>query len=172
MTDTKYVIITGTGAIQKNTLQREFSAPVETLWEMITKVENLRHWWLDWQPGGIIEPKEGGRIALDDGSWIDGRITQWQPPHIFAFTWHEHLGDAERPDWFEAKTKSLLHIDLVTIGDGQTLMTLNQFISAENAIGGAAGWHHFAENLAEYLEHGKTVLHPERFDQLVKLYSN
>ena len=77
-----------------------------------------------------------------------------------------------KPDWFEDKTKSLLRIDLVENADKQTLLRLIQFAPANNAVGGTAGWHHFAgERLKSFLETGEVVDNPDRFDELKALYS-
>lgn len=166
----RFVTIVGNGSPRKISLEREYSAPVERLWEMATSVENLKYWWLDWQVGGEIQCREGGVIQLGDGSWINGRITSWNPPHVFAFTWNDNLEDPENTDWYEHRTGSQLRIDLVSVGKNRTLLSLVQFMPADHAAGGAAGWHHFGENLAGYLEKGEVMLRPERFEQLKAHY--
>ena len=171
LTENRFVTIIGDGSPRKISMEREYPVPVERLWEMVTYPENLKHWWLDWQAGGEIQNREGGNIRLGDGSWINGRITSWNPPHIFAFTWNDHLHDPENTAWYEHRTGSQLRIDLVSVGKNETLLNLVQFMPADHAAGGAAGWHHFGENLADYLEKGEVMLRPERFEQLKAHYN-
>ena len=147
------------------------SAPIDTVWDAITDVAKVRHWWPDWRPGGVIEHFEGGRIVLGDGSWIDGTIKVWSPPHILEFSWHERLADPADVDWFEGKTKSLLRMDLVGTSPSTTLLNLVQFSPADCAVGGTAGWHHFAgERLRSFLADGRVGEDPDRFSELKLLY--
>jgi len=166
----KYAEIQGEGAVARVALTNTFAASLASVWEAITTLEQIQQWWPDWQPGGIIEPMEGGTIRLGDGSWIDGQIKTWRPPHILEFTWQEQpAGD---PDWYEAATCSLLRIDLVELGAAKTGLNLIQFMPAASAVGGAAGWHHFAgERLQSLLETGQVEDTAGRFEELVELYS-
>lgn len=170
MIEHRYAEIQGDGAIRRIALSNTLNAPLETVWQAITEVEQIQHWWPDWRPGGVIDKVEGGVVRLGDGSWIDGLIKVWRPPHIFEFTWHEQLDD--RPDWFEACTNSMLRIDLVELSGSQTLLNLIQFTPESSAVGGTAGWHQFAgERLKSLLETGKVEDTSGRFEELVKFYS-
>lgn len=136
----------------------------------MTSIEEMKIWWPDWQPGGLLEPSEGGRIVLGDGSWIDGTIKVWAPPNLLEFTWKEAPEDA---DWFEPGTKSLLRVELVALAQQRTALTLIQFAPAAAIVGGTAGWHYFAgERLKCLVEGGTFDDRPERFDELVALYTS
>lgn len=173
MDEHRYATLEGAGSLRRIALENELGAPVDTVWNAITDVELVKQWWPDWQPGGTIEKREGGRIILGDGSWIDGTIKVWSPPHILEFTWHEHLQSPDAVDWFEPKTRSLLRIDLVSTGDSTTLLNLVQFQPADSAVGGTAGWHHFAgERLKSLLEDGRVIDRPDRFAELKLLYAH
>jgi uncharacterized protein YndB with AHSA1/START domain len=166
----RYAEIQGDCVVRRVALSNTLNAPIETVWQAITNVEQIQHWWPDWRPGGVIDKAEGGTVRLGDGSWIDGIVKVWRPPHIFEFTWQEHPD--ETPDWFEARTSSLLRIDLVELSNSQTLLNLIQFAPEQSAVGGTAGWHHFAgERLKCLLETGMVEDTSGRFDVLVKLYS-
>lgn len=170
MIEHRYAEIQGEGAVRRVALSNTLNAPLETVWQAITNVEQIQHWWPDWQPGGIIDKAEGGVVRLGDGSWIDGIVKVWRPPHIFEFTWQEQLED--EPDWFEQRTNSMLRIDLVELSNSQTLLNLIQFAPESSAVGGTAGWHHFAgERLKSLLEVGTVDDSSGRFEELVKLYS-
>ncbi len=170
MIDQKYAAIQGDGAIRRIALSNTFNASLETVWQAITNVDQIQHWWPDWRSGGVIDKAEGGVIRLGDGSWIDGIVKIWRPPHIFEFTWREHVDG--NPEWFETYTSSMLRIDLVELAESQTLLNLIQFAPESSVIGGTAGWHHFAgERLKSLLEDGEVNDTSGRFEQLVKLYS-
>ncbi|MEM9624250.1 MAG: SRPBCC domain-containing protein [Pseudomonadota bacterium] len=166
----KFAQIQGGGPVRRIALQNTLAHGLAEVWEVLTEVKHVQHWWPDWQPGGVIEPREGGRICLGEGAWIHGTIKVWRPPHILEFTWQEHLGHA--PDWLETHTNSILRIDLVAQSASTTLLNLVQFAPADSAVGGAAGWHHFAgERLTAYLRDGRVRDDPGRFEQLRQLYA-
>jgi len=169
MSEHRYALIQGCDSVRRIALQNELNAPIEEIWQAVTQVERIQKWWPDWRPGGVVEPREGGRIKLDDGSWINGVVKVWQPPHIFEFTWHESIDSGV--DWFEQYTRSLLRIDLVSIGESKTLLNLVQFAPEGSVIGGTAGWHHFVgERLTGYIDRGTLEDDPKRFAQLKLLY--
>lgn len=165
-----YANIQGDGAVRRVALSNTFNAPLETVWQAVTTVDQVKLWWPDWQPGGVIEPAEGGTIRLGDGAWIDGIVKLWRPPHIFEFTWQEQPDDTA--SWHDAATRSLLRMDLVELSRSSTLLHLVQFMPAASSVGGAAGWHHFVgERLKSLLETGEVTDTANRFEELVALYS-
>lgn len=166
--NTKLAVIEGHGEVNRTTLRVQFRADIQAVWSAITEVEQIKLWWPDWQPGGQLEPFETGRIVLGDGSWIDGQIKIWAPPHVLSFSWRE---DGMGGEWYEAQTKSLLTIQLLQINQTDTALTLTQFAPRGCVVGGTAGWHHFAgERLKSLLENRRYDDRPGRFDELVALY--
>ncbi len=163
------VNIEGSGDIRRINLQLTLAAPIKKVWSALTQPEQIRHWWPDWHPSGILEPREGGRIAIGDGGWLDGRIKVWAPPYILAFSWREEELDAP---WFEPATKSLLHLQLLE-SDNATQLTLQQYAPLGSVAGGAAGWHNFAATrLPIWVEEDRVDEQPERFNELHTLYRN
>jgi uncharacterized protein YndB with AHSA1/START domain len=63
---------------------RRLPGPIERVWAHLTDPARLRGWY---DAGGIIEPREGGAVWLQDGH-IRGVVTQWRPPVKFAHTWN------------------------------------------------------------------------------------
>lgn len=171
MSEAKHVTILGHGATRRVSLERHLPAPIEKVWQAITSIEALKHWWVDWQAGGEIEQEEGGRIVLSDGSWIDGFVKVWAPPHVFSFTWHESLQDPQNTIGFDEKTKGLLRIDLIEAAQDRTVLTLVQFLPAADTVGAAAGWHYFGENLVSCLNGEPINYDTERFEELKALYA-
>ena len=64
--------------------QRRLPGPIEKVWAHLTRPDQLPGWY---GAGSLIEPHEGGRVALNDGH-IRGVVTQWREPHLFAHTWN------------------------------------------------------------------------------------
>jgi len=63
MTEFKYASIQGDGDVRRVALQNELNAPISRVWEAVTTVDQIQHWWPDWRPGGVIEPNEGGSTS-------------------------------------------------------------------------------------------------------------
>ena len=104
--------VDGTGAVRRVELRATIDAPVERVWAAITEPEATRHWWT----GGIIEPREGGRVALDDGSEVNGTVITFRPPYVFEFTWNDIPERAGHPQYIDRHTSSLTRFDLVEAG--------------------------------------------------------
>ena len=139
---TKYAQIQGYGPLRRITLSNSLDAPIKTVWEVLTQVDHMAHWWPDWEPGGVVEPTTGGKIKLGDGSWIDGTIKTWAPPYLFEFTWHDQSVAADGS--VEAALCSIFRVDLIPLEADKTLLNLVQYLTQDNAVGGTAGWHQFA----------------------------
>ena len=170
MIQSKHVAIVGSGPTRRLYLEIEVSAQIEKVWQAISSVDMLQRWWTDWKEGGLLEPREGGRIIMGEGAWINGHVTIWNPPHILEFTWHDSLPDPSSVTGYHAPTKGRLRIDLVEGKNTRTHMSLIQYLPAQDAAGGAAGWHQFAENLMGYFTDGKIALSEGQFEELKQLY--
>lgn len=49
-------------------------------------------------PGVVMECRVGGRLVerlADGGTALWGRVTEWDPPHAVAFTWHPGTPEEE-----------------------------------------------------------------------------
>ena len=159
--------IEGHGDIRRLTLRAQLRTTPAVAWLALTSIESLRVWWPDWLPGGVFDHEEGGRVVIGDGSWLDGRVKVWAPPHVLELTWREHSGGS----WFEPVTKSLVRFELLATSAGTTSLTLVQFAPAGSVVGGTAGWHSFVERLQRLLAREPQVDDAGRFDELVSLYT-
>ena len=108
-------------------LERVFPAPLELVFDFVTKRENLKTWW---GPEGMTLPEE----MLDftrTGAWhstmqnadgakfkVSGQVTKVNPPNLVAFTWGWH-------DETDARGhESHVMIELEDAGEGKTKMVL------------------------------------------------
>src|SRR3954471_10150562 len=91
------------------------AAPVDRVWELITKAEHLGRWFGD--AGAEIDLRPGGALTL---SWRDnhtahGRVVAGGPPHRFAYRWLLTAGPEAEP---APGNSTLTEFTLAAEGDG------------------------------------------------------
>ena len=112
--------------------ERRLSHPVDRVWRAITETDELHHWFpsrvvVDELLSGAEMTFEFEDMPLDAPSTMGGRVTDVDPPRLFAFTWGEdHLR-------FE--------LEPVDDGTGCTLSLTVQLGARDKAARDAAGWH-------------------------------
>lgn len=126
-------------------LEREFEAPVETVFDFVTRKENLLKWW---GPEGLTVPEE----TLDftrPGPWhsvmvnadgqrfkVSGEVREVKAPNLVAFTWGWH-------DETDARGhESTVTFEVSDAGDGKTKFTLTHegLADDESATNHEGGW--------------------------------
>jgi uncharacterized protein YndB with AHSA1/START domain len=112
---------------------RRLPGPIETVWRHLTDPAATPGWYA---PGSVLEPREGGRVALNDNH-IRGVVTQWRPPHKLAHTWNVFMPGEEVSPYPE----SYLTLELEPAGS-EVVLTLTHLpvlerFEAQNAMGWA-----------------------------------
>ena len=79
------VTVDGRAAVR---FERRLRHPVEAVWRAVTEPGELGHWFpaevtADLRPGGAMS----FRFRDDDAPPTEGRVTEYDPPRRFAFTW-------------------------------------------------------------------------------------
>lgn len=120
---------------------RRYKKPIEKVWAAVTTPERLA----DWLAVAEIEPRAGGAIRLNWNNGqhtMEGRVTAYEPPHIFAWTW--------TLDGRETHVCFKLEAD----GDGCLLTLTHSGLSPRAGSGGGvrAGWHAHLGGIPEALE--------------------
>lgn len=64
--------------------QRQIPAPIETVWEHLTRPELLARWFADTER---FAPGEPVRMEFGDGDFLAGRITEWEPGIALGLSW-------------------------------------------------------------------------------------
>lgn len=64
--------------------QRQIQAPIETVWENLTRPELLKMWFADTER---FAPGEPVRMEFGDGDFLAGRVTEWDPGIVLAMRW-------------------------------------------------------------------------------------
>lgn len=155
----------GDVTIADNALQvvfhRRYAKPIEKVWAAITTPERLA----DWLAVADIEFKTGGAIRLTwNGQYtMEGRVTAYEPPRVFAWTWP--IDDRDTHVRFELQPD----------GEGCLLTVTHSGLSPRAGdIGGnvRAGWHAHLEGLPEAIEGRATPWETKvaREDALSELY--
>ena len=130
---------------QRLELQVAISAPIEAVWQGLTQVEHVKHWWVD----GDIQLFEGGAIVLQDENHIEltGVVRLCLSPHVFEF----QIINAIEGD--QLVGNGLVRFDLTPIGEQNTHLTLTCFASADMAQITALEWQQrISERLKPYLQ--------------------
>ncbi|MGE3074391.1 MAG: SRPBCC family protein [Dehalococcoidia bacterium] len=117
-------------------ITRQFSAPIEDVWDSITNPERSVRWFGAWRgaarPGAIIELQ----MAFEEGQpWFEARIDACEPPKRLAIT---QMGGGEQ--W--RLEVNLTHRDGVT-----ELRFVQHQLPAEQAGAVGPGWEYYLDML-------------------------
>jgi uncharacterized protein YndB with AHSA1/START domain len=122
--------------------ERRLSHPVEVVWRAITEPDALAQWF----PSRVevAELHAGAEMSfgfenmpLDAPSTMSGRVTEFEPPHLFAFTWG---GDHLRFELEPATDENACVLRLTVLLEGR-----------EKAARDGAGWHVCLDRLGRQL---------------------
>ena len=106
--------------------ERKLAHPVEKVWRALTEPAEMSGWF-PWHVE--LDPRVGGRIGFTHPKGIatapDAVITEWEPPHVFAYTWNDES----------------LRWELAEDGAGCVLVFTHGLTDRPAAAKIAAGWH-------------------------------
>lgn len=160
--------VTGSGPVRRLEIKITINAPIQIVWDSITVSEKMKNWW----EGGIIEPHEGGRFILGDGSEVNGTVKVSHHPYIFEFSWNDSPENSGHPSLIDPYTKSTVRFDLIELIENQTSLTFVQYLPPREVVAASAGWHEIVgERLLSYIESGVVLKNPNRFSDLKEMYS-
>jgi uncharacterized protein YndB with AHSA1/START domain len=142
-----------------DSIEREvmIEAPVERVWELVTRAEHLGRWFGD--DGAEVDLRPGGAMELrwsEHGS-AHGRIEAVEPPRLFAFRWapFEDPGGADPADGNSTRVEFTLSEE----GDGTRLRVVESGFDAlatseeqrrRNFEDNTDGWRQELGELQEY----------------------
>lgn len=113
-------------------MERRLAHPPEKVWRALTEPAHLNQWY----PFTVtaLEPRVGGRIAFDGGgTTVEGRVTELDPPRVFAFT-------QDPSAVLPREGVNQLRFELRPDGDGCLLVFTHAFHDRPHAAANAAGW--------------------------------
>lgn len=118
-------------------IERWFPHPPEKVWQAITEPDGLGHWF----PAAVGGERAVGQTLSftfegQDAPHSYGRITAWEPPRLFEFTWQEDV----------------LRFELRRDGDGCLMIFIHVLGDRATAPATAAGWHVCVDALAAWLD--------------------
>jgi uncharacterized protein YndB with AHSA1/START domain len=123
--------------------ERRLSHPVDVVWRAITESNELEHWFPsrveveDLRAGGEMTFRFES-MPLDAPSTMTGRVTEYDPPHRFAFFWGEDH----------------LRFELAPLpGEDACVLRLTVLLDArDKAARDGAGWHVCLDRLEARLD--------------------
>lgn len=154
----QYGVFPEPGTVQ---FERLLPGPAERIWEYLTKSE-LKAKWL---AGGEVESGVGGKVEfhfqhknlsesddpipekykqMEDGTYFEGRVTEWNPFTKLSYTWGEETGEESVVTYElvpKKNNKVLLRLTHRRLGDDLTTLS---------SVG--AGWHTHLGILVDLLE--------------------
>jgi uncharacterized protein YndB with AHSA1/START domain len=139
--------------------QRVLAAPVEAVWAALTEPEQWRVWM--GADAAEMDPRGGGTVALrwPDGDYMTGEITDWDPPHVLEYTWHE------RDD------RGRVRFELAEAAHGTLLTFDHSGIPTSMLVGMSAGWHAHLDWLRSHVAGNDFDFRP-RYRELRPLYED
>jgi uncharacterized protein YndB with AHSA1/START domain len=118
--------------------ERRFDAPVEELWDALTRPERLARWLAPGSIGSGVESEV--RLDFGPGGIVTGRVLRWEPPTVVEYEWR-----------FAGEPESVVRFELSPAGEGTDLVLDHRALAAEHATGYSAGWHAHLASLADHL---------------------
>jgi uncharacterized protein YndB with AHSA1/START domain len=117
--------------------ERRLAHPAEKVWRAITDPAELANWF----PAAIEGDREPGAALRfvhpgGEGPTLEGEVTEFDPPRLFAFLWGE----------------SLLRLELRPDGNGCILVFTQTFDERPSAASYGVGWESCLDALALTLE--------------------
>jgi uncharacterized protein YndB with AHSA1/START domain len=136
--------------------ERRLAHRPEKVWRAITEPAELAHWF----PATIEGDREVGAVLRfvhpgGEGPTLEGEVTEFDPPRVFAYTWGE----------------SLLRLELRPDGEGCILLFTQTFDERSSAASYAVGWESCLDALALALD-GTPVdqVMPDRYPERHEAY--
>jgi uncharacterized protein YndB with AHSA1/START domain len=141
-----------------DSIEREvvIDAPVDRVWELVTKAEHLGRWFGD--AGADVDLRPGGAMEL---RWAEqaarGRIEAVEPPRLFAFRWapfedpggvHPTDHNATRVEFSLTEEGSATRLRVVE--SGFDALATSEERRRENHEGNTDGWRQELGELQEY----------------------
>lgn len=127
------------------TFERWLPHPVTTVWTAITDPQERAQW----MGHTMIDARAGGRIEMDpaapdipaDAKRMTGRITVWDPPHVFEHEWHQRVVEP-----------SVVRYELRPENNGTRLIFSHRGLGVRNANGFRPGTHAYLDRLEAHLD--------------------
>ncbi|REL33528.1 ATPase [Rhodohalobacter sp. SW132] len=154
----KHGIFPEPGTVQ---FERLLPGPPERIWDYLTKSE-LKEKWLS---AGDVEPRVGGKVEfrfkhndlsdvdepipekykhMQDGTYFEGKVTEWNPYKKLSYTWGEETGE-----------ESIVTYELIPKEENKVLLRLTHRKLGDDLkilISVGAGWHTHLDILLDRLE--------------------
>jgi len=150
-----------TGHLRGNDLilTRSFKAPIEDVWESVTKSERTERWYGKWEGDG----KQGGKIRIkmvfeQGDDWSNAVIDACDAPHHLSITTQGSYGS---------------HLELkLREANGVTELEFTHHLADRNMVGDyGPGWEYYLDNLVAYRDGAKLPTFEEYYPSQKEYYA-
>lgn len=142
-----------------NSIEREIliDAPVEVVWSIVTKPEQIGRWLSD---SAEVDLRPGGELLLtwEQLGTASGTVERVEPPHLFSFRWV--TPEPDRDPGLQDGYQTLVEFRLLAEGKGTLLRLIESGFAGqagseeqntELAKRHLSGWGWFLERLVGYV---------------------
>ena len=114
------------------TFERWLPYPIDVVWSAITDAAERASWMgettIDARVGGHIEMMPSAPPIAPDHKRMTGRITAWDPPHVFEHEWNQRILQS-------GGEPSVVRYELAADGDGTRLRFSHRGLGVRDATG-------------------------------------
>ncbi len=145
--------------------ERTLPCPPERVWKALTDPSELSQWYMT---RAVVDGRKGGSIDFISGPsrlHVTGRITEWEPPHLFEHGWH-----VEPVEALPSGEDAVIRWELTRAGEGTFLRLEHRKLHSQTAFGFAPGMHAFLDRLDALLSGGEMPNWAERYREVADAY--
>ncbi|MGH2551350.1 MAG: SRPBCC family protein [Thermomicrobiales bacterium] len=121
--------------------ERQLAQPIERVWAALTQPDELKAWFYPFE--GTLATGEAVVIPWDEDGGLTSKVIEFDPPKVFAWTWHKPGEPESIVRWELAPestgTRFVLTHSLTALGANEPTDTL-------------AGWHEHIDTLVDHLD--------------------
>ena len=139
--------------------RRMIAAPVAAVFAALTEPDQWRIWM--GADAAELDPRRGGVVGVlwPDGERVSGEITDWDPPHVLEYTWHD------------GEDRGRVRFELAETLEGTLLTFAHSGIPVSMLVGMSAGWHAHLDWLRAHVA-GEELDFGPRYRELRPLYED
>jgi len=121
--------------------ERHIAQPIERVWAALTDPDDLKAWFYPFE--GTLAAGETVVIPWEEGGGLTSKIVEFDPPRVFAWTWHKP-GDPE----------SIVRWELFPESTGTRFVLTHSLpvLAPNEPTDTLAGWQEHLDTLVDYLQ--------------------
>lgn len=120
--------------------ERQLSQPIERVWAALTEPEELNAWFYPFE--GTLAAGETVVIPWEENGGLSSKIVEFDPPKVFAWTWHK-----------PGEPESIVRWELTPESSGTRFVLTHSLpvLGANEPTDTLAGWQEHIDTLVDHL---------------------